>query len=138
MSAQAGATGVTTSTAGPTAAPRVVLPYRPAPPDLRSGLLGWIATAAIAISLLLMMTVCAAGPSAAVPQIPRTWPSPPLWVQLHFSQVTVTALIYTAIVLGATGVICGLIAVRRGRIDEPHVASASLQWKKLPASLTKE
>ena len=26
----------------------------------------------------------------------------------------------------------------RGRIEEPHVAAASLQWKKLPASLTKE
>jgi hypothetical protein len=113
-SGQGGATGVTTRTAGAPAAPQVVRPDRPAIPALRSGFLGWIATAAIAISLLLMMTVCAAGPSAVVPAIPRTWPSPPLWAQLHFSQVTVTALIYIAIVLGAVGVVCGLIAVRRG------------------------
>jgi Glycosyltransferase family 87 len=105
---------VTTRTAEPSAAPRLVLPGRLDTSARRSGFLGWIAAAAIAVSLLLMMTVCATGPSAVVPQIPRTWPSPPLWVQLHFSQVTVTALIYTAIVLGAAGVICGLIAVRRG------------------------
>jgi len=35
----------------------------------------------------------------------------------------------------AISILAELIAVRRGRIDEPHVASASLQWKKLPASL---
>jgi xanthine dehydrogenase accessory factor len=38
----------------------------------------------------------------------------------------------------AISILAELIAVRRGRIDEPHVAAASLQWKKLPASLTKE
>jgi Glycosyltransferase family 87 len=61
-----------------------------------------------------MITVCAAGPSAVVPVIPRTWPAPPLWVPLHLSDVTVTALIYSAIVIGAAGVLCGLVAVRRG------------------------
>ena len=38
----------------------------------------------------------------------------------------------------AISILAELIAVRRGRIDDPHVAAASLQWKKLPASLTKE
>jgi xanthine dehydrogenase accessory factor len=38
----------------------------------------------------------------------------------------------------AVSILAELIAVRRGRIDEPHVAGASLQWKKLPASLAKE
>jgi xanthine dehydrogenase accessory factor len=38
----------------------------------------------------------------------------------------------------AISILAELIAVRRGRIDEPHVAAASMQWKKLPASLTKE
>jgi xanthine dehydrogenase accessory factor len=38
----------------------------------------------------------------------------------------------------AISILAELIAVRRGRIEEPHVAAASLQWKKLPASLTKE
>jgi xanthine dehydrogenase accessory factor len=36
----------------------------------------------------------------------------------------------------AISIVAELIAVRRGRIDEPHIAAASLQWKKLPASLT--
>jgi xanthine dehydrogenase accessory factor len=36
----------------------------------------------------------------------------------------------------AVSIVAELIAVRRGRIEEPHVAAASLQWKKLPASLT--
>jgi len=38
----------------------------------------------------------------------------------------------------AISILAELIAVRRGRIEEPHVAAASLQWKKLPASLAKE
>ena len=38
----------------------------------------------------------------------------------------------------AVSILAELIAVRRGRIEEPHVAAASLQWKKLPASLAKE
>jgi hypothetical protein len=104
--------GVTTT--GPPAAPRVGLPSTPATPALRSGFLGWIAAATIAISVLLIMAVSVAGPSAVIPVIPRTWPDPPLWLPLHPSQVTVTAAIYTAIVLGAVGVGLGLVAVRRG------------------------
>ena len=38
----------------------------------------------------------------------------------------------------AISILAELIAVRRGRIDDPRVAAASLQWKKLPAILTKE
>ena len=38
----------------------------------------------------------------------------------------------------AISILAELIAVRRGRIEAPHVAAASLQWKKLPASLTRE
>ena len=38
----------------------------------------------------------------------------------------------------AISIMAEIIAVRRGRIEAPNVASASLQWKKLPASLTKE
>jgi len=38
----------------------------------------------------------------------------------------------------AVSILAELIAVRRGRMEEAHVAAASLQWKKLPASLTKE
>jgi xanthine dehydrogenase accessory factor len=38
----------------------------------------------------------------------------------------------------AISILAELIAVRRGRMEEAHVAAASLRWKKLPASLTKE
>ena len=109
-SGRGGVTGLTRTAS----APRLVSPDQPPASALRSGLLGWIAAAAITISLLFMMIVCAAGPSAVVPAIPRTWPVPPLWFPLHFSQVTVAMLIYSAIVLGAAGVACGLVAVRRG------------------------
>jgi hypothetical protein len=95
-------------------APRLVLPEWPPAPESRRRFLGWIAAAAIAISLLLMMTVCAAGPSVVVPKIPRTWPIPPLWFRLHLSDITTVSLIYSAIVIGAAGVACGLVAVRRG------------------------
>ena len=59
------------TTAGPTAAPQAGLPSRPATPALRSGFLGWIAAAAITISVLLMIAVSVAGPSAVIPVIPR-------------------------------------------------------------------
>ncbi len=77
-------------------------------------ILGWTAVAAIVASVLLMIAISAAGPSAVVPVIPRTWPVPPLWFPLHPSQLTATAMIYAAIVVGAAGVGCGLLAVRRG------------------------
>jgi xanthine dehydrogenase accessory factor len=38
----------------------------------------------------------------------------------------------------AVSILAELIAVRRGRMEAPHVAAASLQWRKLPASLAKE
>jgi hypothetical protein len=113
-SGQGGVTGLTTAPAGVAAGPRGVLPGRAGAPALRSGFLGWIAAVAIIISVLLMIAVCAAGPSAVVPVIPRTWPSPPWWGRLHLSEVTVTGFIYAAIVLGAAGMTCGLVAVRRG------------------------
>jgi hypothetical protein len=103
-----------TATAGPPTLPRIGLPARPAALPTRSSPLGWISAAAITVSVLLMIVVLGAGPTAVVPPIPRTWPLPPLWLALRPSEVTVTALIYTAIILGAAGVAGGLIAVRRG------------------------
>jgi xanthine/CO dehydrogenase XdhC/CoxF family maturation factor len=38
----------------------------------------------------------------------------------------------------AVSILAELIAVRRGRMEAPHVAAASLQWRKLPSSLAKE
>ena len=118
--------GGVTTTAGPPAAPRVVLPARPAPPALRSGFLGWISAVTIAISVLLMIAVSAAGPSAVIPVIPRTWPDPPLWLPLHLSQLTVTTASYTAIALGAAG---GALTLVPGYlIAGPH-ALTDLVWR---------
>jgi alpha-1,6-mannosyltransferase len=110
-SGRGGVAGLTRTVPG---APRLVSPdWLPAPKS-RPGILGWVAATDIAISLLLMILVCMAGPSLVVPAIPRTWPIPPLWFPLHLSQATSVTLIYFAIVLGGVGVACGLVAVRRG------------------------
>jgi alpha-1,6-mannosyltransferase len=103
-----------TTTAGTPVATRAGVPLRPAPRVTRSRLLGWISAVAIAVSVLIMITVLAAGPSAVVPLMPRTWPLPPLWLALNLPEVAVIAIVYAAIALGAAGVIAGLIAVRRG------------------------
>jgi hypothetical protein len=60
-----------------------------------------------------MITVLAAGTSSVVPLIHRTWPLP-LSFALNLPEVAVAALIYGALILGAAGVVAGLIAVRRG------------------------
>jgi hypothetical protein len=61
-----------------------------------------------------MLAVSAAGPSIVVPVLPRTWPMPPWWLPLRLSRDSAGALTYAAIILGAAGVACALIAVRRG------------------------
>jgi hypothetical protein len=109
-----GRDGLTTTTAGSRVAAEVGPSARLATPDRRARVLGRVAGAAIAVSVLLMAAVTFAGPSAVVPAIPGTWPFPPLWLSLHPSEVTAVALIYAAIILGAAGVIAGLVAVRRG------------------------
>lgn len=105
---------MTTATEGPAAASSAGLPARAVAAGRTARVLGWAAAAAIITSVLLTIVVLASGPSVVVPKIPRTWPAPPLWLALHPSELTVTILIYTAIVLGAAGVGCGLVAVHRG------------------------
>jgi hypothetical protein len=95
------------------------LPRRP------GSALGWLAAGAIAVSVLLMATIMAAGPSVVIPYIPRTFPWPPLWVPLHLSAPTASAGIYAALVLGAAGVACGLVAVRRGARPDIRIVVAA-------------
>ena len=111
---------MTTATTGSPAAPQARL----AGSALSTRILGWSAAAAIVASVLLMIAISAAGPSIVVPVLPRTWPVPPLWFRLHLSQVTATVAIYVAIVLGAAGVGCGLVAVRRGARPGPRLLMA--------------
>jgi hypothetical protein len=103
---------VSTTIAGVPAAPQPGPPAAAAPRPTR--LVGWTAAAAITISVLLIAAVAASGPSAAVVSIRRTWPMPPWWFALHPSGLLVTTSIYAAVILGAAGVACGLLAVRRG------------------------
>lgn len=84
---------------------------RPGHPGRR---LGWIAAAGITISILLIILITAAGPSATVPFIRRRGPMPPWWLALHPSDLLVAATLFAAITAGAAGVACGLVAVRRG------------------------
>jgi hypothetical protein len=111
---------VTTATTGSPDAPQARLAG--SAPSTR--ILGWSAAVAIVASVLLMIAISAAGPSIVVPVLPRTWPVPPLWFRLHPSQVTATVAIYVAIVLGAAGVGCGLVAVRRGARPGPRLLLA--------------
>jgi hypothetical protein len=76
--------------------------------------LGWAAAAAITISILFLAAAAAAGPSAVVWPIGRTWPMPPWWFSLHPSDLSALGAIYAAVILGAAGVGGGLLAVRRG------------------------
>ncbi len=85
-----------------------------AEPTRATRLLGWAAAAAITVSILLIAAAAAAGPSAVVAPIGRTWPMPPWWFSLHPSDISVVGAIYAAVILGAIGVGCGLLAVRRG------------------------
>lgn len=117
---------MTRATTGSPAAPLTRVSGQTAGSALPTRILSWIAAAAIVASVLLMIAVSAAGPSVVVPVLPRTWPVPPLWFPLHPSQLTATAMIYVAIVLGAAGVGCGLVAVRRGARPSPRMAVAAV------------
>jgi hypothetical protein len=77
-------------------------------------MLGRAAAATIAVSILLIAGVAAAGPSAIVAPIRPAWPMPPWWFSLQPSDLPVAGAICAAVILGAAGVGCGLLAVRRG------------------------
>jgi hypothetical protein len=95
--------------------PTVAEPADGPPPRRRfAGALGWGSAAAITISLLLMLALMAAGPSQAEPAIPRTWPAPPYWFHLRPDDLVVGLTDYTMMILGAVGIVLGLIAVARG------------------------
>ena len=105
---------MTTTTANLPVAPRTEPWIRPARPARPGRLLGRVAAAAITGSILLIIAVTAAGPSAIVPSVRRGGLLPPWWFSLHPSDLVVTGAMYAAIVAGAAGVGCGLVAVRRG------------------------
>lgn len=73
----------------------------------------WTSVACIAISLLLMIGVSAAGPSIVVPGMHHTSGAPPWWGSLHLPG-GVLFFMWGAAVAGAIGVAAGLMAVARG------------------------
>ncbi len=77
-------------------------------------LAGWLATAAIAASALIMIAISAAGPNVSVPAMPRPGGGPPWWHPLHLTATFVTVSLWIAMALGCAGVIAGLVAVARG------------------------
>ena len=80
----------------------------------QAGALWRVAALAIVVSVLLMVAVPVVGGSGVVPAVPRTFPVPPWWVPLHPSRLVTLLMVYAAVVAGAAGVGCGLVAVRRG------------------------
>jgi hypothetical protein len=95
--------------------PSVADPAGGEPPRRRyAGALGWSSATAISISLLLMLALMAAGPSQAEPAVPRTGALPPYWFHLRPSDLLVGLTDYTMMILGAVGIVLGLIAVARG------------------------
>jgi hypothetical protein len=116
---------LTTRTTGPPIAPPTGLPERATLPQQPRHVLGWFAAGAIAASVLLMIAIMVAGPSVVMPYIPRTWPLPPLWFPLHPSAATASMGIYAALILGAAGVVCGLVAVRRGARPDLRIVAAA-------------
>ena len=76
-------------------------------------LIGALATVAIAASILIIITISAAGPNVSVPVMLRA-AGPPWWHALHLTATLVTVALWVALTLGCAGVIAGLVAVARG------------------------
>jgi hypothetical protein len=85
---------------------------RPGSPEL-TRLTGWLAAAAIAASILIMIVISAAGPNVSVPVMRRAG-GLPWWHALHLTATFVTVSLWAAMALGCAGVIGGLVAVARG------------------------
>ena len=79
----------------------------------RARRIGWLATAAIAVSTLIMILLSAAGPGVSVPLMRRAGVLP-WWYALHLTATFVTVSLWGAMVLGCAGVMAGLVAVARG------------------------
>ena len=77
-------------------------------------LIGWLAAAAIAVSMLIIIGISAAGPNVSVPVMPGAGGGPPWWHALHLTATFVTGSLWAAMALGCAGVIAGLVAVARG------------------------
>ena len=85
-------------------------------PDRTARVLAWSATAAIAVAILIMIGVSAAGPSAAVAAMPHPAAGPPWWFAWRLRPGLATVALWAAAVIGCGGVAAGLAAVARGAL----------------------
>ena len=76
--------------------------------------LAWTATACIAVSLLIMVVMAAAGPSVSVPEMPRPLAGPPYWFTWNPGPALTLLLLWGAVLIATAGVAAGLVAVTRG------------------------
>ena len=125
MSAPAGITGTPQdAAAGPFA---TSTPGLPGPPGSRRGqVAGWLAAAATAVALLIMIGASAVRPSWMTPPLMMP-PAGPPW-QLgwpHVGVQVVTVALWAATVLGGAGVAAGLAAVRAGARTSPRLLLAA-------------
>ena len=84
------------------------------PPERRTRLAAVMTLTFTCLSIAILVGVGAAGPSAATVRVYRAGGWPPWFASLHPSDLTVTAVLWVALFLGAAGVAAGLVAVRRG------------------------
>ncbi len=78
-----------------------------------------IAVAATGASVVMIATVGALGPSAAVPGFPPAAPWPPWFVRAGPSPALVSVVLWAAVLLGGSGLVAGLVAVRWGWRPRP-------------------
>ena len=85
------------------------------------------ATGAISVSVLLMVFVGILGPSAVVPTFPAASPWPPWFINARPSSSVVVSVTWLALLLGAAGLLAGLVATRWGWRPKPaHVIAWSV------------
>ena len=77
------------------------------------------ATGAISVSVLLIVLAGILGPSAVVPAFPSASPWPPWFINARPSPSVVAALTWLALLVGAVGLVAGLVATRRGWRPRP-------------------
>jgi hypothetical protein len=76
-------------------------------------LTAWLAAAAIAVSILIMIVISFGGPNLSVPAVHGA-ASPPWWHSLHFTATFTVVSMWVALIAGCAGVLGGLAAVARG------------------------
>lgn len=76
--------------------------------------IGRMALVATGLSIALMFAVGVAGPSVGVANFPPTPPWPPWFVHAHLPAPLVWTLLGLAVLLGAVGLVSGMLAVRWG------------------------